>query len=208
MKSFVIGITGGSASGKSTLARMIRDRLGNAVILSMDMYYRYRFKRNTIEEIRKTNFDSPRAIDLQLFRRHLKLIIKGKAVKVPVYSFVKHRKIGETTIQPAEVVIVEGLFVLYDRTVRNLLDLKIFLDVSADIRLIRRIKRDMKERGRTLDYVFHQWINFVRPGHEKYVEPTKRFADIIVEGYPKVPINKLVREIRKKFQQSIREKIS
>ncbi len=197
MKSFVIGITGGSASGKTTLARMIKDRLGNAVILSMDMYYRCIYKGGGEKKLNKINFDSPRAIDLQLFRRHLKLLMKGESVKVPIYSFVKHRKIGEKIIRPAEVIIVEGLFVLYDRTVRNFLDLKIFLDVPADIRLIRRIKRDIKKRKSSLNYVLHQWVNFVRPGHEKYVEPYKKFADIIVEGYPEIEVENIFKKLKR-----------
>ncbi|MCF0237926.1 MAG: uridine kinase [Sphaerochaetaceae bacterium] len=176
----VIGITGGSGSGKSTIVRKINEVCSSFAFIPMDNYYKSAsFVNNS--NITAVNFDHPNAFDMDLLHSHIKDLKEGKAIDMPIYDFVRHCRTEETVhLEPAKLVIVEGLMTLYDEEIRKLLDLKIFVDTPADIRFIRRLKRDIAERGRTVDSVITQYLEVVRPGHMTFIEPTKDFADIII----------------------------
>ena len=177
----VIGIAGGTGSGKTTLMDNLMKRFGNDVtILSHDNYYRRRDDM-TLEERSKVNYDEPAALETDLMVRHLEKLRQGEAIECPVYDFAQHNRSNKTTtIQPKRVIIVEGILIFEDEALRNLMDIRIFVDTDADVRLGRRILRDVEERGRTLQSVLEQYETTVKPMHEKYVEPSKKFADIVV----------------------------
>lgn len=176
----VIGITGGSGSGKSTIVRKISEVCSDFVFIAQDNYYKSaRFINNS--NITAVNFDHPDAIDSDLLLEHIKSLKEWKSVDIPQYDFVHHSRMDETIhVEPAPLIIVEGLMVLYDQRIRDLLDLKIYVDTPDDIRFIRRLQRDISERGRTVDSVVKQYMETVRPGHFSFIEPTKEFADIII----------------------------
>ena len=177
----VIGIAGGTGSGKTTLMKNIIGRFGDVVtVLSHDNYYR-RHDELTYEERCKINYDEPAALETDLMAYHLDLLRKGESIECPVYDFSQHNRSDETiTIEPKSVIIVEGILIFENEPLRNLMDIKIFVDTDADVRLCRRIKRDVNKRGRTLESVLTQYQETVKPMHEKYVEPSKKFADIVV----------------------------
>ena len=177
----VIGIAGGTGSGKTTLMKNIMNRFGDVVtVLSHDNYY-YRHDELTYEERCKINYDEPAALETDLMSRHLNQLRHGKPIDCPVYDFTQHNRSDETTrIEPKNVIIVEGILIFENEPLRNLMDIRIFVDTDADVRLCRRIKRDVNKRGRTLESVLTQYQETVKPMHEKYVEPSKRFADIVV----------------------------
>ena len=177
----VIGIAGGTGSGKTTLMKNIMNRFGDVVtVLSHDNYYR-RHDELTYEERCKINYDEPAALETDLMARHLNKLRHGMAIDCPVYDFTQHNRSGETTrIEPKNVIIVEGILIFENQPLRELMDIRIFVDTDADVRLCRRIKRDVNKRGRTLESVLTQYQETVKPMHEKYVEPSKRFADIVV----------------------------
>ena len=177
----VIGIAGGTGSGKTTLMKNIIGRFGDVVtVLSHDNYYR-RHDELTYEERCKINYDEPAALETDLMAYHLDLLRKGESIECPVYDFSQHNRSDETiTIEPKRVIIVEGILIFENEPLRNLMDIKIFVDTDADVRLCRRIKRDVNKRGRTLESVLTQYQETVKPMHEKYVEPSKKFADIVV----------------------------
>ncbi len=182
MKTTFIGIAGGTGSGKTTVAEIIRENIGNdkAFIISMDSYYRD-FPELSFEERRKLNYDHPSIFDVELLEAHLRDLKNGKCVEVPIYSFDRYERIGKfETVCPKTIVIVEGILLFYYERIRNFFDIRIFVDTDADVRILRRIERDVKERGRTLDSVMDQYLTTVRPMHIQFVEPTKQFADIIV----------------------------
>jgi uridine kinase len=189
VKPLLIGIAGGTGSGKTTVARKVAKRLLDApaneasvVFLDMDGYYR-NFAHRSMEERRRINWDHPEAFDLDLFIQHLQQLSRGEAVGKPVYDFTTHlRSSLNDRITPADVIVVDGILLFTDERVRNLLDVKIFVDADADIRLVRRIQRDMSERGRPLEEILEQYLTTVRPMHQQFVEPGKRFADVIVPG--------------------------
>lgn len=176
----IIGITGGSGSGKSTIVRKISEVCSNFVVISQDSYYRSAsFVNNS--NITAFNFDHPEAFDTDLLYERLLALKDGKAVDIPQYDFVKHSRKEETFhIDPAPVIILDGLMILYEQKIRELLDLKIYVDTPDDIRFIRRLQRDIAERGRTVDSVVKQYLDVVRPGHKSFIEPTKEYADIII----------------------------
>lgn len=176
----VIGITGGSGSGKTTIVRKISELVSDFVFLPQDSYYKSaEYISNT--NITAFNFDHPDAFDNALLIRHLTSLRCGESIEMPVYDFVHHRRTGETVhISPRKLVIFEGIMVFTNKAVRDLIDLKIFVDTPDDIRFIRRMVRDIKERGRTVDSVVEQYLNVVRPGHYEFIEPTKNYADIII----------------------------
>ena len=180
-KYLVIGIAGGTGSGKTTLMKNLIERFGDVVtVLSHDNYYR-RHDELTYEERCKINYDEPAALETDLMARHLDLLRQGQSIKCPVYDFAQHNRSNETiTVVPKSVIIVEGILIFENEPLRNLMDIKIFVDTDADVRLCRRIKRDVNKRGRTLESVLTQYQETVKPMHEKYVEPSKRFADIVV----------------------------
>jgi uridine kinase len=182
VQPLTIGIAGGTASGKTTVARRLVERLGThpVAVLDQDSYYRD-LPDMPIEERARFNFDHPDAFDTELLVRHLGELRAGKAIEKPVYSFTQHARTGETLwVNPGDVVILEGILVLALEPVRELLDVKVFVDSDADVRVLRRVSRDIKERGRDFDGVVEQYFRTVRPMHFGFVEPSKRYADIII----------------------------
>ena len=177
----VIGIAGGTGSGKTTLMKNIIDKFGDVVtVLSHDNYYRRRDEL-TYEQRCLINYDEPAALETELMAIHLDKLRQGEAIDCPVYDFTQHNRSDETVrIVPKNVIIVEGILIFENQPLRDLMDIKIFVDTDADVRLCRRIKRDVNKRGRTLESVLTQYQTTVKPMHEKYVEPSKRFADIVV----------------------------
>ncbi len=180
-KILVIGIAGGTGSGKTTLMKNLVEHFGDVVtVLSHDNYYKCR-DNMPFEERCRVNYDEPDAMDTSLMVYHLEQLCRGEAIDCPVYDFALHNRSKETTrIEPRPVIIVEGILIFENEPLRNLMDIKIFVDTDADVRLCRRIKRDVNKRGRTLESVLQQYQTTVKPMHEKYVEPSKRFADIVV----------------------------
>ncbi len=185
--------------GKSTLADNIKKEFENNIsMLSHDFYY----KSNDdlpFEERTKLNYDHPDAFDTDLLIKHLKQLKKGQVIERPIYSFVKHQREKETvTVVPKKVIIVEGILIFENKELRDMMDIKIFVDTDADVRLIRRLIRDMNERGRSLDSVITQYSTTVKPMHEEFVEPSKKYADIIVPegGHNYVALNMIIEKIR------------
>ena len=177
----VIGIAGGTGSGKSTLMQQLVEHFGaDVTVLSHDNYYRRRDDM-PFEERCKVNYDEPAALETDLMACHLDMLRHGQAIDCTVYDFTMHNRSGETVrIEPKRVIIVEGILIFEDKQLRDLMDIKIFVDTDADVRLCRRIRRDVRERGRTLESVIEQYQATVKPMHEKYVEPSKRYAHIVV----------------------------
>ena len=177
----IIGIAGGSGSGKSTIARRLVEEFGDKVtVLRHDDYYKAHHDM-TYEERTKINYDCPEAFDTELMAEHLRLLREGKPVDCPVYDYKIHDRSDEVRrVEPNEVLIIDGILVLAEKQLREQMDIKIFVDTDADVRIIRRIIRDVKERRRTLDSVVTQYLGTVKPMHEMYVEPSKKFADIII----------------------------
>ena len=177
----VIGIAGGTGSGKTTLMKNLIQRFaGSVTVLSHDNYYRRRDDL-TYEQRCRINYDEPAALETDLMAQHLDALHHGQSIQCPVYDFTQHNRSNETIhICPEKVIIVEGILIFENKELRDLMDIRIFVDTDADIRLCRRIKRDVNKRGRTLESVLTQYQTTVKPMHEKYVEPSKRFADIVV----------------------------
>lgn len=181
-KPFVIGVAGGSGSGKSTVTRQVLASVGPgmATVLYQDDYYLDQTEMSP-EERRKTNYDHPDAFDWPLMMQHLQALRRGEPIEMPTYDFTAHNRASKTiTLQPAPVIVVEGLFALYDAELRKMMSLKIFVDTAPDVRFIRRLQRDMAERGRTAESVINQYMATVRPMHKQFIEPTKRRADVIL----------------------------
>ena len=180
----VIGIAGGTGSGKTTLMKNIVSRFGDEVtVISHDNYYK-RHDDMTYEERCLINYDEPAAFETELMVGHLAQLKAGHAIECPVYDFTVHNRSNDfVTIEPRRIIIVEGILIFADEALRDLMDVRIFVDTDADVRLCRRIKRDVNKRGRTLESVLTQYQTTVKPMHEKYVEPSKRFANIgVPEG--------------------------
>ncbi len=198
-RPLLIGITGGTGSGKSTVSREIVKLIPEKkiVVIEQDSYYKDQSDLSFEERV-KTNYDHPFAFDNELMVDHLKSLLNDKEVKKPIYDFERHnRKKESQVIEPKDIIILEGILILAEKEVRDLLDIKIFVDTDSDVRIIRRILRDLKDRGRTLDSVILQYMETVRPAHLQFIEPTKRYADIIIPegGYNKVAIDILVAKI-------------
>lgn len=177
-----VGIAGGTGSGKTTLADVILDRVGREKIayLPHDAYYRDQ-KDRPPEERSKVNYDHPDSLETELLIEHIKQLKNGQSVEMPVYDFTNHSRKTETIhIVPAPVILVEGILVFVEKELRNMFDVKIYVDTDADIRFIRRLRRDIQDRGRTVDSVINQYLKTVRPMHLEFVEASKRYADIIV----------------------------
>lgn len=195
----VIGVSGGSASGKTTVANRLKDEFKDSVeLLSHDFYY-LPHDDMPMEERRKLNFDHPNAFDTNLLIKHIKLLKQCTSVERPVYSYKENTRMKETiTVNPAKVIIVEGFLIFENTELRELMDIKIFVDTDADERLIRRIIRDVNERGRTIESVINQYTNTVKPMHEQFVEPYKKYADIIIPrgGMNDIAIDMLVHRIK------------
>lgn len=197
--SVVIGVSGGSASGKTTVANRLKEVCNDSVeLLSHDFYY-IPHDDLTMEERAKVNYDHPNAFDTERLVEDIRSLKQGKAIKRPVYSYTKHTRLDETVkVNPAKVIIVEGFLIFENSALRDLLDIKVFVDADADERLIRRIIRDVNERGRSLESVIMQYTNTVKPMHEQFVEPYKKYADIIIPrgGLNDVAIEMLVHRIK------------
>ena len=180
-KILVIGIAGGSGSGKTTLLKNIIETFGPSItVISHDNYYK-RHDEMTYEERCKLYYDEPAALETDLMVRQLDQLRRGESVECPVYDFTVHNRSDETiTIHPEKVILVEGILIFENKELRDLMDIKIFVDTDADIRICRRIKRDVNKRGRSLESVITQYQQTVKPMHEKYVEPSKKYADIVV----------------------------
>lgn len=199
-RPILIGITGGTGSGKTTIANEIFRKFDKTCIavIEQDSYYKDQSVL-PIEERVKTNYDHPDAFDTELLVSNLKELIMGKPIQKPIYDFSIHNRKKETIIvQPCEIIILEGIMILDSVQIRDLLDIKIYVDTDADVRIIRRLIRDMNERGRTVDSVIDQYLNVVRPMHMQFIEPTKRYADIIIPegGKNIVAIDLLTANIR------------
>ncbi|GGC93115.1 uridine kinase [Enterococcus wangshanyuanii] len=178
----VIGVTGGSGSGKTSVSRAIFNHFPNhsIMMLEQDSYYKDQ-SHLSFEERLTTNYDHPFAFDTDLLIEHLKQLIAYQTIEKPVYDYVAHTRSSDVLIQePKEVIILEGILILEDQRLRDLMDIKLYVDTDDDIRIIRRIKRDMEERGRTLDSVIEQYLTVVKPMYHQFIEPTKRYADVIV----------------------------
>lgn len=181
-RPIIIGVTGGSGSGKTSVSRAIYNHFPDHSIMMLehDSYYKDQ-SHLSFEERLKTNYDHPFAFDTDLLITHLEKLLKYEAIEVPVYDYVNHTRSEATIVEePKEVIILEGILILEDERLRDLMDIKIYVDTDDDIRIIRRIKRDMEERGRTLDSVIEQYLGVVKPMYHQFIEPTKRYSDIIV----------------------------
>lgn len=200
-KPTLIGIAGGSASGKSSVASILQktfEENRSVTIIRQDDYYRDQSHLPFSERL-KTNYDHPLAFDNDLLVEHINTLLRGEKIEKPTYDYVNHTRSAITEIvEPCDVLVLEGLFVLENEEIRNLLDMKLYIDTDADIRFIRRLKRDVAERGRTIDSVCEQYMNTVRVMHEAFIEPSKRYADVIIpEGsHNKVAMDLLLTKIR------------
>ncbi|MDO4432194.1 MAG: uridine kinase [Aerococcaceae bacterium] len=199
-KPIVIGVTGGSGSGKSSVSKRIVDSFEglSIVLLQQDYYYKDQ-THLPFEERLLTNYDHPDAFDNELFAEHLQILLAGGAINRPVYDYVTHTRSEEVVYQePKDVIIIEGLMILGDERLRELMDIKVYVDTDDDIRLARRILRDIAERGRSVDSVIKQYIEVVKPMYHQFIEPTKRYADIIVPegGYNNVAVDLFVTKIQ------------
>lgn len=179
---FIIGVAGGSGSGKTTVTAKVLETIGPdmAAVIVQDYYYRDQ-AHLTFEQRLATNYDHPHAFDWPLLIEHIEELLAGRAIQMPVYDFTHHTRAAETiTVKPAPVIVIEGLFPLYDAALRDMMSLKIFVDTDPDVRFIRRLQRDIRERGRSADHVIEHYLATVRPMHNQFIEPTKRFADVIL----------------------------
>ncbi len=205
-KNIIIGIAGGTGSGKTTLAERIIEELNepNVLIIKQDAYYKSH-KELSFEKRKNINFDHPDAFDTQLLMKQLSNLKDDVPVEMPQYDFSTHLRMKQSIpVSPHKVIMLEGILVFENKELRNLLDIKIFVDTDADVRVLRRIKRDVKDRGRTFDSVYNQYMKTVRPMHLEFVEPSKRFADIIVPegGLNRIAIDMIVSKIKHILQES------
>lgn len=196
----IIGVAGGSGSGKTTVISTIEKVIGTKklALLQHDAYYKD-LSHLPFEERARQNFDHPSSLQTDLLIEHLVNLIKGKAIQVPVYDFTQHVRTERTKkMLPRQIILVDGLFIFWEPELRRLLDIKIFVDTDDDIRLLRRLRRDIEERGRSLDSVLNQYEEFVRPMHLEFVEPSKRYADIIIPrgGKNKVALSMVLAMIK------------
>lgn len=203
-KVLTVGIAGGSGSGKSTITDILKNKFqGHVAVINHDNYYRAHHDL-TYEERSKINYDSPDAFDTSLMVEHLKKLRNFEPIDCPVYDFTVHDRTDKTRrVDPAEVLIIDGILVLAEPSLRECMDIKIYVDTDADIRILRRIMRDVKERARSLDSVVSQYIATVKPMHEAFVEPSKKFADIIIPegGHNLIAVDMLEQRIKKHIEQ-------
>ena len=211
-KPILIGITGGTGSGKSTVAKSIyrNFKKESIAIIMQDSYYKDQ-SHLTFDERTKTNYDHPHAFDTPLLIEHLETLLRGEAIEMPIYDFTVHNRKKETIKEePKDIIIVEGILILEDEKLRDLFDIKIYVDTDADIRILRRLTRDIRDRGRTLESVIEQYLNVVRPMHLQFIEPTKRYADLIVPegGKNRVAIDILVSTIKQHLTEQPQDESS
>jgi uridine kinase len=206
-KPLVIGIAGGSGSGKSTVARRVGEALSRSSVafLDMDAYYR-NFAHLPMEERKRVNWDHPEAFDVELFAAQVVALCAGSSIDKPVYDFVTHTRSERTErIHPADVIVLDGILLFVDEKLRELCDVKVFVDADADVRLIRRLRRDVQKRGRTLEEVIAQYLETVHPMHLQFVEPSKRYADVIVPrgGHNAIAIEMIVAKIQHRLRTRV-----
>lgn len=209
-RPIVIGIAGGSGSGKTSVTKAIFEEFQNQSILILQQDFYYKDQTNVpFEERLLTNYDHPLAFDNDLMIQHINTLLEYKPIKKPVYDYKLHTRSNDIIpVEPQDVIIVEGILILEDERIRDLMDIKIFVDTDADIRILRRLTRDIQERGRTLESVIDQYLTVVRPMHNQFVEPTKRYADIIIPegGQNHVAIDIMTTKI-KSILESMQKKI-
>ncbi|MEZ7890374.1 MAG: uridine kinase [Candidatus Wallbacteria bacterium] len=200
MKPFVLGIAGGSGSGKTTVAKKILEQINDAPVIFLDHDSYYKDQSNLkLEERAKINYDHPDALDNDLLLEHLKDLKSGKTINKPIYNFVTYTRSNETiTIEPKPLIVLEGFLIFVDPRIRQMCDIKIFVDTDDDVRIIRRIERDMQERGRSLESIIKQYFSTVRPMHQQFVEPSKRYADLIIPygGHNQIAVDMVVNQLR------------
>ncbi len=199
MKPIIIGVAGGTASGKTTVADAILDRVGRdrIVFIQHDAYYRD-LSHLPLEERRKLNFDHPDALETELLVAHLRQLQAGKPIEVPVYDFTTYqRRDISRRVEPRRVILVEGILIFVDRELREMMDIKLYVDTDADLRFIRRLQRDIQQRDRTMETVIDQYLTTVRPMHLEFVEPSKRYADVIIPagGFNQTAVEMIVARI-------------
>ncbi|MEW8969734.1 uridine kinase [Mesobacillus jeotgali] len=204
-KPVVIGVAGGSGSGKTSVTKAIYDSFKSQSILMIEQDYYYKDQSHLpMEERLKTNYDHPLAFDNDLLIEHIQKLLRHEAIEKPVYDYAIHTRSSEVVhVEPKDVIILEGILILEDERLRNLMDIKLYVDTDADLRIIRRLLRDIKERGRSMDSVIEQYVNVVRPMHNQFIEPTKRYADVIVPegGHNHVAIDLMVTKIQTILEQ-------
>ena len=200
MKVTVIGVAGGSGSGKSTLVKRLQEAFGHDDVATLchDYYYKAHAEL-TYEERAKLNYDHPQAVDTDMLVAHIKALKNNVPIAHPVYSFVDHNRTDETvTVKPSKVIIIDGILIFENKELRDLMDIKVFVDTDADIRLARRILRDVCNRGRSMQSVIDQYIGTVKPMHEQYVQPSRKYADIVMleGGHNLVALDMIIQRIR------------
>lgn len=202
MNRLVIGIAGGTGSGKTTVARKLYQAFGkNAVILSHDYYYKAN-EGMSLEERARLNYDHPNSLDTQLLVKHVTMLKNGKAIDHPTYNFSTHSRNEKWEhMEPAQIIIVEGILLFENKQLCDICDIKLFVDTDADVRFIRRLRRDVNKRGRTMESVIKQYMSTVKPMHEMFVEPSKRKADIIIPegGHNAIAVSTIIDAINKKL---------
>ncbi|MBE5033194.1 uridine kinase [Gallalistipes aquisgranensis] len=196
----VIGVAGGTGSGKSTLVRRLQEAFAEdeVVTLCHDYYYKG-YKNLTYEERTRLNYDHPQSFDTEMMVEHIRTLKDGVPIERPVYSFVEHNRLEETVrVMPSKVLIIDGILIFENKQLRDLMDMKVYVDTDADLRLARRLLRDVRERGRTMESVVEQYINTVKPMHEEFVEPSKKYADVIIPegGFNSVAVYMLIENIK------------
>lgn len=204
-KPVVIGVAGGSGSGKTSVSKAVYESFNDHSILMIEQDFYYKDQTHLpFEERLKTNYDHPLAFDTDLLIDHIEKLLRYETIEKPVYDYNIHTRSKETiTVEPKDVIIIEGILILEDERLRDLMDIKLFVDTDADLRIIRRLTRDIKDRGRTMDSVIDQYVNVVRPMHNQFIEPTKRYADIIIPegGQNHVAIDLMVTKIQTILEQ-------
>lgn len=197
-KPIFIGIAGGTGSGKTTMVNKLREGLGNRVLTLCHDYYYKAHSELTLDERKKLNYDHPNAFDTEMMVADIERLREGKTIQRPIYDFVQHtRAEGTIEMEPTKVIIVEGILIFESKALRELLDIKVFIDADADVRIVRRLVRDVKQRGRDFDSVVDQYLTTVKPMHEEFIEPSKRYADLIIPGggYNQVALKMLLDKI-------------
>ena len=200
MEVTVIGVAGGTGSGKSTLVKRLQEAFCNDDVATLchDYYYKAH-PELTYEERTKLNYDHPQAFDTDMLVEHIKALKNNNTINRPVYSFVEHNRTDETVVvKPSKVIIIDGILIFENKELRELMDIKVFVDTDADLRLARRILRDVRERGRSMESVINQYTGTVKPMHEEFVEPSKKYADVIIPegGFNSVAVQMLIQNIR------------
>lgn len=200
MEVTVIGVAGGTGSGKSTLVKRLQEAFCNDDVATLchDYYYKAH-PELTYEERTKLNYDHPQAFDTDMLVEHIKALKNNTPINRPVYSFVEHNRAEEVVeVKPSKVIIIDGILIFENKELRELMDIKVFVDTDADLRLARRILRDVRERGRSMESVINQYTNTVKPMHEEFVEPSKKYADVIIPegGFNSVAVQMLIQNIR------------